>query len=114
MIKTIVTMVKTYLNGDAACFVCWDRESNIAEEYLPSDPARRWKAEVSLVDDTLTIIVPWDERHIFDDKEHCPFQLNAKIQIESNGTVWFKGVETCATGECEANVYVLADSHTLI
>ena len=111
MKNTTVTLVKAYPNEDETCFVYWYRENNAAEEYFESDPERRWKAEVSLVDDTLTIIIPLDERHSYDDENDCSWRTIAKKHVERDGAVWFKGTDYNASGSAvsKVNVFVLAD-----
>jgi len=112
MARTIV-LAKVMPNGNV-WHVCWDKESNVAEEYHPTNPDKRWKAEVSLTDNTLTITIPWFEGASAK-KELFPCQIIAKKQAVCDGVVWFKGAEIYATGsQHEAKVYVLADCRALI
>lgn len=91
----IVTLIKVREDGKRTFIIEWDRKHKTAEEYRPANPKCRWKANVTLDDDTLTIVVPWSNEDplVKDDRSSYPMTLIAKKKIPPEGGVCFTGTE---------------------
>ncbi|MDR2655779.1 MAG: hypothetical protein LBC56_06910 [Oscillospiraceae bacterium] len=95
--SNIVVLEKVFNNGSRRP-IEWNLESNTAEEFDYGNEGIRWKAEVKLVGDELTITIPVGSPQFEKDQAWLmPCIFKGKRAV-NNGKLVFPGVETNASG----------------